>query len=160
MNGAEVDEWKKAMQVEYDALISNDTWKLVDRPSDQQVLTAKWVFKPKRDIDGTIQRYKACWVARESEQREGDDYFETFAAVVKATTSKALFAISAKKKLHSHQLDMVTAFFNSHLTERVYIEQPQYFLNGNNSHVFLLLQGLYCLEQAARLWFDTFKEGM
>lgn len=94
MNGAEADEWKKAMQVEYDALISNDTWKLVDRPSDQHVLTAKWGFKRKR--------YIARWVARGFEQREGVDYFETFAAVIKATTNKTLFAISAKKKLHLH----------------------------------------------------------
>ena len=160
MNGGEVEEWKKAMQVEYDALISNGTWKLVDRPSDQHVLTAKWAFRRKRDIEGNIKRYKARWVARGFEQREGVDYFETFAAVVKASTNKALFAISAKRKLHSHQVDMITAFLNSRLTERVYIEQPQYFHNGNKNQVLLLLQGLYGLKQAARLWFDTFKEEM
>lgn len=66
----------------------------------------------------------------------------------------------AKKKLYSHQVDMITAFLNSRLGEKVYIEQPLYFDNGNKNQVFLLLQGLYELKQAARLWFDTFKDEM
>ena len=41
LSGGEADEWKKAMQVEYDALILNGTWRLVDRPSDQHILTDK-----------------------------------------------------------------------------------------------------------------------
>ena len=117
-------KWKKAMQREYDALIANGTWKLVERPADQHVLTAKWVFKRKRDIEGNIKRYKACWVARGFQQREGVDYFETFAAVVKSQTNKMLFAMTAKKRLHSYQLDMIRAFLNSRLGEKVYIEQP------------------------------------
>ena len=75
----ETSEWKEAIQKEYDALIENSTWKLVDRPTDQQVWTAKWAFKRKQDIDGNIRQYKARGVARGFEQREGVDYFEIFA---------------------------------------------------------------------------------
>ena len=139
------------MQVKYNTLISNCTWKLVDRLSDQHVLTDKWAFQQKRDINGNIKRYKVCWVARGFEQREGIDYFETFAGVVKTSTNKALFAIFAKTKLHSHQVDMISGFLNSCLTERVYIEKPEYFHNGNKNQVLLLLQGLYGLKQATRL---------
>ena len=146
MSGGEVEEWKKAMQVEYDALISNGIWKLVDRPLDQHVLTAEWIFRRKRDIERNIKRYKARWIARGFEERESVDYFETFAAVVKTSTNKALFAIFAKRKLQSHQVDMITTFHNSYLTEYVYIEQTQYFHNGNKNQVFLLLQGLYGLK--------------
>ncbi len=49
MRSPEASEWKEAMQREY------GTWKLVERPTDQHVLTAKWVFKRKRDIDGNIK---------------------------------------------------------------------------------------------------------
>ena len=87
MRSSEASEWKEAMQREYDALIENGTWKLVDRPIDQHVLTAKLAFKRKRDIDCNIKRYKARWIAREFEQREGVDYFETFATVVKPNIS-------------------------------------------------------------------------
>ncbi len=62
--------------------------------------------------------------------------------------------------LHSHQVDMINAFFNSHPTKRIYIDQPEYFHNENKNHVFLLFQWLYSLKQAAHLWFDSFKEKM
>lgn len=54
----------------------------------------------------------------------------------------------------------MTAFLNSRLTERVYIEQPEHSHNGNKNQVLVLRHGLYGLKQAARLWFDTFKEEM
>lgn len=68
--------------------------------------------------------------------------------------------MTAKKKLHSHQVDIITAFLNSHLGEKVYIEQPLYFDNGNKNQVLLSLQELYGLKQPARLWFDTFRDKM
>ncbi len=88
------------------------------------------------------------------------DHLEIFAAVVKSSTNKALFPISVKKKLHSHEVEMITTFLNSCLTERVYIEQLEYFHKGKKNQVFFLLQELYFLKQATRLWFDIFNEKM
>ena len=59
MQTSEASEWRSVVQREYDGLIENGTWKLVDRPTDQHVLTAKWAAKKKRDIDGNIKRHKA-----------------------------------------------------------------------------------------------------
>lgn len=39
------DEWKEVMQKEYDALIKNDTWKLVDPPFGTKPIGCKWVYK-------------------------------------------------------------------------------------------------------------------
>ncbi len=47
------------MQTEYDTLIANGTWKLVERLTDQHVLISKWASKRKRDIESKIKRYKA-----------------------------------------------------------------------------------------------------
>ena len=47
MRSSEASKWKEAIQTEYNALIANGTWKLVERPTDQYVLTAKWAFKCK-----------------------------------------------------------------------------------------------------------------
>ncbi len=68
--------------------------------------------------------------------------------------------MTAKKRLHSHQLDMITTFLNSRLVEKVYIEQPLYFDNGNKNQVLLQFQRLYGLKHAARLWFDIFWDEM
>ena len=40
-------EWKEAMQNEYDALIKNGTWKLVDPPVGTKPIGCKWVYKNK-----------------------------------------------------------------------------------------------------------------
>lgn len=137
------------MRVEYEALIANGTWVLVDRPKDQHVLSGKWAFKRKRDINGNIKKYKARWVGRGFQQREGVDYFdyfETYASVVKSATNKALFAITAHKRLHSHQCDATTAFLNSQLWEKVFIEQPEFFHNDNSDQVLMPLKALYGLK--------------
>jgi hypothetical protein len=41
------DEWKEAIQKEYDALIKNGTWKLVDPPFKIKSIDCNWVFKNK-----------------------------------------------------------------------------------------------------------------
>ncbi len=154
------DEWKIAIEIEYKALLANRTWELVDKLTHQHVLTGKWAFKRKRDINGQVKRHKARWVRRGFEQCEGVDYFKTFAAVVKASTNKALFAITANKRLHLHQHDEVAEFLNSNLDTEVYIEQPEMFHNRNYSQVLRLRRSFYGLKQSARLWFDLFAEEM
>ena len=141
----EADAWREAMRVKYEALIANGTWVLVDCPNYQHVLSGKWAFKRKRDINSNIKKYKARWVGRGFQQQERVDYFETYASVVKAATNKALFAVTAHQRLHSHQCDTITAFLNSQLWEEFYIEQPEFFHNGNSNQVLILLKALYLL---------------
>jgi hypothetical protein len=56
--------WRVAMEEEYRTLISNGSWELVPRPQGSNVVTGKWVFTHKFHTDGTLDRYKACWVLR------------------------------------------------------------------------------------------------
>jgi hypothetical protein len=75
--------WRRAMEEEYDALITNNTWDLVPRPIDSNVIIDNWIFKNKFNSDGTLERYKFRWVLCSFTQRPGVDYNETFNAVVK-----------------------------------------------------------------------------
>jgi hypothetical protein len=50
------------MEEEYAALMSNDTWDLVPRSHDANVVTYKWIFKHKFKAYRTLERYKARWV--------------------------------------------------------------------------------------------------
>ena len=56
--------WKTAMLDELVALHQNETWQLVPRTSNMHVIGSKWVFKTKLKPDGSLDRLKACLVAK------------------------------------------------------------------------------------------------
>jgi hypothetical protein len=57
-------EWKMAMQEEYDSLLSNGTWELVDLPEGRAVVNNMWIYKIKSDLDGDVSRHKARLVGK------------------------------------------------------------------------------------------------
>ena len=52
------------MEQEFLALRKNETWELVPPPSRVNVIDSKWIFKVKRHVDGSVERYKARLVAK------------------------------------------------------------------------------------------------
>jgi len=56
--------WLHVMQVEYDALMHNNTWTFTSQPSGANSVRCKWVFKRKYKPEGLLQRYKAQLVAK------------------------------------------------------------------------------------------------
>ena len=85
--------WRAAMEAEHDALLANKTWDLVPRPPLANIVTGKWIFKHKFHADGTLERYKACWVLRGFTQRPGVDFDETFNPFVKPATVPIVLAL-------------------------------------------------------------------
>jgi hypothetical protein len=47
------------MEEEYNALLLNKTWNLVDRFAGTNIVSGKWIFKHKFNTDGTLECYKA-----------------------------------------------------------------------------------------------------
>jgi hypothetical protein len=73
--------WKDAMTKEYYSIMKNDVWDIVLRPEGKSVVTSKWIYKIKQAADGSVEKYKARFVARGFSHVEGIDYEETFAPV-------------------------------------------------------------------------------
>jgi len=67
------------------ALRSNRTWSLVPFYPSMNIVGSRWVYRIKRCVDGSIERYKLRLVARGFTQ-EGIDYSETFSLVIKQAT--------------------------------------------------------------------------
>ncbi|KAJ9552720.1 hypothetical protein OSB04_016765 [Centaurea solstitialis] len=78
--------WQKAMNEEYEALISNGTWTLVPRPLGVNVVRSMWLFRHKHHADGSLACYKARLVANGRNQQQCIDCDETFSPVVKPAT--------------------------------------------------------------------------
>jgi transposase InsO family protein len=120
-------EWADAMTEEYQSIIKNDVWEIIPRPKSKDVVSSKWLFKIKHVVDGSIEKYKARFVARGLSKNEGIDYEETFSPVARYTSIRTIIALAAKMKWKLHQMDVKTVFLNGVIEEEVYIEQPQGF---------------------------------
>ena len=137
------------------SIYDNHTWDLVPLPPGRTPITTKWVYKVKRDHAGNIAKLKARLVARGFQQKEGEDFEETFAPVVKWNTLRTLVALAAHRGWKIFHLDAVTAFLNGDIIQDLYIEQPEgYVVPGKEEFVCKLLKALYGLKQAPRAWYS------
>lgn len=145
------NKWLEAMQEELNSLVKNQTYDLVTLPKDKRAIECRWVFRIKRNKDGSIERFKARLVARGYAQRSGVDYFETFSPVARYDSIRAILAITAQYQMHLVQFDVKTAFLYGNLEEEIYMCQPPGFHDKTN-RVLKLKKGLYGLKQAPRQW--------
>ncbi|CAH9146417.1 unnamed protein product [Cuscuta epithymum] len=149
--------WREAMADEFNALISNNTWDLVPFDSSKNVVGSKWIYKTKFHSDGSIERHKARLVAQGYNQQAGVDFSETFSPVVKPTTVRIVLTLAISFGWVMRQLDVKNAFLHGHLTEEVYMRQPQGFIHPQfPHHVCRLRKAIYGLKQAPRAWFHRF----
>eukprot|EP00253_Pinus_taeda_P031153 PITA_31153 len=128
------DEWKEAMQKEYDALIKNGTSKLVGPPLGTKPIRYKWVYKNKYKADGSLDKHKARLVAKGFSQKDWVDYEETFSPTTKRATIRTLFALASQNGWIVHQMDVETTFLNGDLKENVFMSQPEGFAMKGHEH--------------------------
>jgi hypothetical protein len=150
--------WRQAISEEFNALIRNGTWSLVPPPPNHNIVDCKWLFRIKRNPDGTIARHKARLVAKGFTQSVGVDFKETFAPVVRPQTIKLILTIALGKGWPMHQLDVNNAFLQGSLKEDVYMAQPPGLKDKQYpNHVCKLHKAIYGLRQAPRAWHDALK---
>jgi hypothetical protein len=83
------------MVEEYDSIVKNSAWEIVPRPVDKSVVGSRWIYKVKKVLDGSVEKYKAIFVARGFSHIEGIDYDETFAPVAMYSSIRSIFSLSA-----------------------------------------------------------------
>jgi hypothetical protein len=156
ISGPSSEEWSEAIRKEHTSLLDNDTWVLTPLPHGRKAIGSKWVFKVKTKSDGSIDRYKARLVAKGYTQVEGVDYDETFSPVARLTSIRTLLALAAHYHLDIYQMDVDAAYLNGHLSEEIYMKQPEGLIDPQHPDFVCKLQrSLYGLKQSGRVWHET-----
>nr|GEV74975.1 retrovirus-related Pol polyprotein from transposon TNT 1-94 [Tanacetum cinerariifolium] len=128
---------------------------LVPRPDGKNIIALKWLWKNKSDVENIVVRNKSCLVAKGYKQEEGIDFKESFALVALLEAVRMFIAFVAHKNITIFKMDVKTAFLNRILKEKVYVSQPDGFVNPDFlDHVYRLKKALYYLKQAPRAWYD------
>ena len=154
------DYWPQYYQAEHEEMTNhaeNGTWRMVKRsslPKGAKILRTKWVYDDKKGPDGEIARFKARLTAMGNFQREGIDYFDTFASVMRTKTFRILLQLWNCSSSHfMEHWDIKAAFINAPLEEDIWIEQPAgHVVPGSEGMVCKLVKALYGTKQAGRAW--------
>ncbi len=141
--------FRQAAKLEYEALKSKDTFRIIKQSPQSKPLPLKWHFTYKFDQEGYLMKYKARICVRGDLQPIGLQ--ETYAATLAFRVFRALMALSAAFGLIAEQLDAVTAFLNAKLDEVVYVRFPEGFEEDSTS-CLRLLRALYGLRRSPLLW--------
>nr|GFD36773.1 retrovirus-related Pol polyprotein from transposon TNT 1-94 [Tanacetum cinerariifolium] len=81
---------------------------------------------------------------------------ESFALVARIESIRIFIVNATSKNITINQMDVKTTFLNGKLKEKVYVSQPEGFVDPDHqTHVYCLKKALYGLKQAPRAWYDT-----
>jgi hypothetical protein len=137
------DDWIRETNEELDQIEKNNTWELVPRPKDKNVIGSKWVFNNKMNEKGQVVRNKHGLVCKGYAQVEGQDFDETFAPMERLEAIRMLLPYSCHKNFKVYHMDV-----------KKYVEQPEGFsLIDNPNYVCKLKKALYGLKQEPRAWY-------
>lgn len=158
LKGPDSTAWKEAIKSEIESHVRYETWELVDRPRDKNVIGSKTVLRNKLKADGSLDKRKARIVARGFTQRPGTDYFETFAPVARLDSVRLLVALAVEHQLHLHQLDITTAYLNGTIEEELFMEIPKALDQSLSLIVELQKRNTESYKRAAEM-LKTLREG-
>lgn len=158
------EEWIESIIKGIQSLLENGTWEVVPLPRGKKAIGCRWVFKIKRDSNGSIKRYKGRLVAKGFLQKQEIDYTETFAPTVRLGAVRTILALAALEDMELESVDASTAFLNGEMEEKVYMKIPEGFVvegdDGSTVWALRLLKILYELNQAGRCWSRKLHEFM
>nr|GFC36774.1 Gag-Pol polyprotein [Tanacetum cinerariifolium] len=141
------DCWFQAMQDEIYKFDRLQVWELVPQPDCVMIIALKWIYKVKLDEYDDVLKNKAQLVAKGYRHEEGIDFEESFAPVARIEAIRILNTNAASKNMTIYQMDVKTAFLNGELKEKVYVSQPEGFVDPDHpTHVYRLKKALYGLK--------------
>ena len=125
ISGPDSEDWKDAIYSEIRCLVANDTWSIVEKPVNANIIGCRTVLRNKYKPDGSLERRKARIVARGFAQRPGIDFQDTFAPVARLESLRLLMALAVRFNMNVSQLDITTAYLNGKIDTEIYMGIPE-----------------------------------
>ncbi|CAI7751115.1 unnamed protein product [Closterium sp. NIES-54] len=148
-------QWQTAMDAKMASWKSTGTYVDEVPPPGANIVGGMWIFRVKRP-PGSPPVFKARYVARGFNQREGVDFFEIFSPTPKMITIRVLLHVAAQRDYELHSLDFSTAFLQGSLHEEIWLRRPPGFTGSFPAGTqWSLRRPVYGLRQAPREWHDT-----
>jgi hypothetical protein len=83
------------MELEIEDLLKSNTWHIMIKPNNTSIIKSRWVLNKKYNLDNTIKKYKARWVAKGFLQKYNINYKETFANTSEPSIIRLLLSLAA-----------------------------------------------------------------
>ncbi|CAI7859513.1 unnamed protein product [Closterium sp. NIES-53] len=167
VSGPWASYWIAAEEAQMASYRSTVTYVDAVPPPGTNVVSGMWLYKVKRP-PRSPPVFKAPYVARGFSQREGVDFFQTFAPTPKMTTLWVLLHIAAQRDYELHSFDFSTAFLLGSLHEQISLHRligftgsfPLAKVSGTNPSVCtsgISVRGGVSGPLAPREWHDTLR---
>ncbi|CAI7777543.1 unnamed protein product [Closterium sp. NIES-53] len=157
IEGPYSSQWQEAMDAEMASWKSTGTYVDEVPPPGANIVSGMWILRVKRP-PGSPPVFKACYVARGLNQRQGVDFFQTFSPTPKMTTLRVLLHVAAQRDYELHSLDFSAAFLQGSLHEEIWLRRPPGFTRSFPAGTqWSLRRPVYGLRQAPREWHDTLR---
>eukprot|EP00253_Pinus_taeda_P024926 PITA_24926 len=137
------------MVEEYSSIMDNDVWEVVPKTRDRSLVGSRCLYKVKYAANGSIEKYKAKFVAKGFAQKKGIDYKENFAPVARYTSIKSVISLVAQMEWEIHQMDVKAAFLNKVIEEEAprawygridgYLQKMGFVKSGADPNLYYLV---------------------
>ena len=146
-------QWRAAMDKHMEGKLANDPWVVEHIPAGTKVVKGKWVFAVTYNDDGSVDEFKARWVACGYSEIYGLHYEDTCIGTLNATTARAMFCKAAACKKPVYDVDISKAFTTADIDYVLYVQQPVGFEVGDKTKACRLLKALEGTKQAGHLFY-------
>ena len=147
--------WFKIIQIEFNALITNNTWNVVMFFEKINIVTSKWVFKAKMHIDDSLKKLKVKFVIKSFSQIWKIDFTNIFALTFKFDILRLFLIIVILKNLKCYQMNVNNVFTKSFLKEKIYMK-TFFEITFASGEVFQIQRNFYELKQVVRDWHEKY----
>jgi hypothetical protein len=137
-------------------------WHFESVPPGRKQTDARWLFDIKRNQDGSIKKYKACYIVRGFSQIFGQDYHDTWAPTATFASLRMLFTVAASNQWAVESFNITAAYLHGAIDEDLWVKVPDGMPvpEEHRGKSLKLDKGLYGTKQGGRCWWKHFVQVM